>query len=400
MAFEATPTHQASLVERRAPMSRGKLLGWLTLAACFATALAPAALAQNATPVPPSGPSRPGDPAADQPSPESGMPVDPAVSVPPTEAAPEKNLLFDAPSQGFANLMGPAVGHMQPRADYREMWFPEVAVKGQPTNLSEERQEFSATCPLWQDPTSEWSATFHVRSELYQTSAVLPLTNQAFPLELWDVRLGTNYRHLFDNGWIAGGGVSVGSASDKPFHSYDELTMGVNAFLRIPQGDHNAWLFTLAYSANSELPFPVPGVAFIWQPSDCLRINVGLPFAVLYRPTDKWTFEFSYMLIRSVHARATYRLLDRLRIYGGYDWSNEGYFLADREDIRDRFFSYDQRVGTGLQYLLGRQALLDLGAGYSFDRFFFEGRQYSSNNLSRVDVGDGAFLSLRFEYRF
>jgi len=329
------------------------------------------------------------------------MPVGPTVVIPPTEPGPpEKNLLLEPFSPAFAHLLGPAVGQMQPRVDYRETWFPEVAVKGQPTNLSEERQDFSARFPLWQDPANEWSGTVRVRSELFQTGAILPITGQAFPPDLWDVTFGTNFRHLFDNGWIAGGGLNVGSPSDKPFHSYDEMTVGLNAFLRIPQGEHNAWLFTLAYAANSELPFPVPGVAFLWQPSDCLRINVGLPFAVLYRPTEDLTFEFSYMLIRSVHARATYRLRERLRIYGGYDWSNEGYFLADRADIQDRFFAYDQRLSAGVQYLVGRQALFDLGAGYIFDRFYFEGRQYSTNNLNRVDLDSGAFLSFRFEYRF
>ncbi len=331
-------------------------------------------------------------------------PSDPVLVVPSDEAPapglPEKSPVFDTPSQGFSNLLGPAVGQLVPRADYLVTWFPEVAVRAQPTNLSEERQDLSATCPLWQDPCNEWAATLHVRSELYQTSAILPVTGMAFPPDLWNVSLGASYRHLFDNGWIAGGGLSVGSASDKPFHSIDEMTMGVSAFLRLPQGEHNAWLFTIAYSPTSELAFPIPGVAFLWQPSDNLRINVGLPFAVWYRPTEDLTLEASYMLIRSVHAKATYRLSGRWRVYGGYDFSNEAYFLADRPDIRDRFFAYDQHLSAGVQYLLGRQAFLDLSTGYVFDRFFFEGRQYSTNNLNRIDVGDGTFLSLRFDYRF
>jgi len=385
-------------------MSRWKILAAFALAALAAAAFSRAALAQDATTAPNPVPTAPQGAEAEQFIREGGMPVEPTTVVPTgPPAGPDlrdKNLLLDPPSLGFANLMGPAVGNLQPRADYRAMWFPEAAVKGQPTNLSEEQQALSVTCPLWQDPTNEWSGTVHVRNELFQTSAILPNTGQAFPPDLWDVRLGTSYRHLFDNGWVAGGGLSVGSASDKPFHGIDEMTAGVNAFLRIPQGEHNAWLFTLSYSPTSELSFPLPGVAYLWQPSDCLRVNVGLPFAVWYRPVDKLTLEFSYMLIRTVHARATYWLLDRLRVYGGYDWSNEGYFLADRENTSDRFFAYDQRLTAGVQYFFNRQTLLDFAAGYSFDRFFFEGRQYSDNNLTRVDVGNGAFLSLRFEYRF
>src|SRR5262249_54011841 len=147
-------------------------------------------------------------------------------------------------------------------------------------------------------------------------------------------------------------------------------------------------------------PFPVPGVAFLWQPSDCLRVNVGLPFAVLYRPTDDLTLEFSYMLLRTIHAKATCRLYDAMRIYGGFDWSNESYFLADRQDNRDRFFYYDMRLTGGLQYFFSRQAVLDLATGFSFAREFFEGQQSNDSSRNRVDVGDGPFLSLRFEYRF
>jgi hypothetical protein len=376
-------------------MRSRELLGTLTLAAALISAFTSAALAQNQGQTP--DPTQSPPPAA----PAEAAPTLPAPAVlPPQPPAPEKSVLLDAPSAGFANLMGPAVGHLQPRADYRVTWFPSEPVHGQPTNLGEERQDLSVLVPFWQDPANELSGTVHVRSELFQTAAILPNTGQAFPPDLWDIRFGATYRHLFDNGWIAGGGLNVGSASDKPFNGLDEMTMGLNAFLRIPQGEHNAWLFTLAYSPTGELAFPLPGVAYIWQPSDSLHVNVGLPFAVMYRPCDDLTFEFSYMLLRTIHARATYRLAPWLRLYGGYDWSNESYFLVDRPDVNDRFFYYDMRLSAGLQYLFSRQAILDLSAGYSFDRYYFESHQSTSQNFNRVNVGDGPFLSLRFEYRF
>lgn len=148
----------------------------------------------------------------------------------------------------------------------------------------------------------------------------MPDSRRPFPDELWNVRLGTSYRHLFDPGWIAGGGVSLGSASDQPFAAFDDIVAGANAFLRLPQGEHNAWLFSLAYSSNSELPFPVPGVAYICHPSDCLRVQLGLPFQLLYRPVDEWTLELSYMLVRTVHARATYQPWRPLGVCVGFDW--------------------------------------------------------------------------------
>src|SRR5207244_7729232 len=124
------------------------------------------------------------------------------------------------------------------------------------------------------------------------------------------------------------------------FHSINEMTAGANAFLRIPQGEHNAWLFTLAYSPTSELPIPIPGVAYVRQPSEEFRMNIGLPFQVMWRPIDDVTLDFSYMLLRTVHARATYRLAPALRVYVSYDWGNEGWFLAERPNNNDRVYYY------------------------------------------------------------
>jgi hypothetical protein len=306
-----------------------------------------------------------------------------------------------ASSRGPFSIFSSAdVGHTPYRADYRVTGYPDQPVSGQPTNLGMLRQDLTLSSPIWQCSPDEWSMSVHVRNELFHTRAVFPDTLQPFPDELWDVRLGTTYRHLFDNGWVAGGTVSVGSASDKPFNSINEMTAGVNGFLRIPQGENNAWLFTLSYSSNSELPFPIPGVAFIWQPSDQLHMNIGLPFQVMYRPCDDLTLDFSYMLLTSVRARATYRVQPTLRVYGGYEFTNESYLPADRLDDRDRLFYYDQRAVGGVQYIVSRSATLDLSGGYAFDRYYFEGTSISDHNHNRIDIGDGGFLSADFRIRW
>ncbi len=345
-------------------------------------------------------PGAPDDPALRSTADQQALPAEP-VAAPEgprdTTPAPDAAGAF---AGGFSSWSAPALGHVPFRADYRAAWFPDEHVVGQQTVLGCVRQDLGLSCPLWQDGPDEWAASFNGRGEVFHTHAILPTTGQAFPDELWNVRLGTTYRHEFDNGWIAGGTVSVGSASDRPFHSIEEMTAGVNAFLRVPQGDHNAWLFSLAYSPTSELPFPIPGVAFLYQPSDRFRANIGLPFQLMYRPVDDLTLDLSYMLLRTVHARASYRVYDRVRVYAGFDWDNESYFLSDRADERERFFSYDKRLTAGVLVPVGRHVLLDLSGGYVFDRFYFEWRSYSDRNQNRVDVGNGPFGAVRLEARF
>jgi hypothetical protein len=297
-------------------------------------------------------------------------------------------------------LLTPVVGHLVPSANYRFTWFPNEPVRGQPTDLGYTQHDVAVILPLWQDATNEWSVNAHVRAEIFNTDAVLPTTLQPFPSELWSIRFGATYRHLFDNGWIAGGSVSFGSASNEPFHSINEMTAGVNAFLRIPSCEHNAWLFTLSYSANGELAFPIPGVAYLWQPTDYFRAYIGLPFALMWRPLNDLTLDLSYMLVRTVHARATYRVCRSARVYAAFDWANESYFLADRVNDNDRFFYYDKRLSAGVFFRLCENATLDLSGGYVFDRFYFEGQNYSDRNQNRVDVGNGPFVAIRIGVRY
>jgi hypothetical protein len=298
--------------------------------------------------------------------------------------------------RGLSGWMSPTVGHVP-------FVFPNEPVHGQPTTLGYTQQDFALSAPFWQDCRDEWSGSVHVRWEAFQTGAVLPDSGMPFPGDLWNVRLGTSYRHLFDNGWIGGANVSVGSASDQPFSTVNEMTAGVTAFLRVPQGEHNAWLFSLNYSTNSQVLnyVPIPGVAFFYAPAPWFQATIGFPFAdVTYRPRDDLTLQVSYALLTNIHARATYRLAPRWGVYGGFDWENENYFRAERTDDRARFFYYDKRLTAGVRFNLARGVSLDLHGGYVFDRFYFEGRQLSDSDHNRVSVGDGPYGAFQLQIRY
>jgi hypothetical protein len=366
-----------------------EILLFLTLAAPLsAQAPAPGPVIADPNPPPAGGDSPP-------------PPAPPVVPANGGEIVPSPPLLDRG---GMANFLNPAVGSFIPRADYRAAWFPQEQVQNQPAKLGYLQQDFSLNAPFWQCPGEEWSATVHIRAESFHTGAILPDTQQPFPDELWNVHFGTSYRHLFDNGWVAGGTVTLGSASDKPFHSINEMTVGATAFLRVPQGEHNAWLFSLNFSTNSEVLnyIPIPGVAYLYAPSDAFQAMIGFPFAsVFYRPDDDWILQFSYALLTNIHTRATYLALRPLRLYAGFDWSNESYFLVNRPEDRDRFFYFDQSVTLGLQLpVRSFNAVFDLSGGYSFDRYYFEGRTINHQNFNRINVGDAPFVALRAAIRF
>ncbi len=310
-----------------------------------------------------------------------------------------------APASAQSELqtwLNPRLGHLMPRAEYGLTDYPAQDVTGQGTRFRLLDHGASVFLPLYQDSRNEWSLSGRVGFQDIHTSAVLPSTGDRFPDELWDARLGAGYRHKFDNGWIGGASVTVGSASDRPFASADEMIVRAIGMLRIPSGQRNAWLGTLIYASDSEFlgGLPIPGLAYLYSPSDRFTAVIGFPFSsVQYRPLDKLTLEAQYLPVRRVRARATYALFRPLRLYVGFDWDSDHWLRADREDEQDKLFYYEKRASGGVRFDL-RHVGFRLAGGYAFDRFYFEGHDYADRNHNRLDIGSGPFVSAQVSVRF
>lgn len=299
------------------------------------------------------------------------------------------------------NLFAPELGKLPIRSDYRVTLFPDQPVVGQPAELGMVQQDFSLSAPLRQSAADEWAASVRIRNQEFATGAVLPDTGDPFPDALWNVRIGTSYRHRFDSGWIGALTVTVGSPSDRPFASAAELDVSATTVLRVPSRDRDAWIFFLNYGNNREfLPhIPIPGFGYSYQPSDQLTAVVTTGFVSLeYRPVEKLTLTASYVAVRTVDVRATYQIFRPVRLWVGFDWTNERYLRAGRLDRDDRLFYYEKRVRAGAIIGLARQLFVDITVGYSFDRFYFEGEDYGDRN--RIDVEDGPFGAVRIGTRF
>jgi hypothetical protein len=302
-------------------------------------------------------------------------------------------------------MLDPVLGRQMARGEYRITYYPDEGVEEQPADFSVLQHRVSVFAPLWQSSGDEWTASANVRRQEYDTRAVLPDTGARFPGELWDVRVGAGYRHKFENGWIGGVNLTLGSASDEPFASADELSVRAVALLRVPHGQRNAWLLSLLYASGEEYlsglsGVPIPGIAYQYAPFDRFLAIIGIPFSsVEYRPLEKLTLEASYVPVRRVRARVTYALFRPLRLYAGFDWDNEFHFLADRGDEDDKLYAYEKRLTAGARFDL-RHVGVEVSGGRAFDRFYFEGEGYSDRHDNRIDVADGWFASARVTVRF
>jgi hypothetical protein len=312
-----------------------------------------------------------------------------------------------APAAAQAELqqwVEPTLGKMMGRGDYRIQFYSDERVEGQDTRLDLIQHNFTLVTPLFQNSTDELAMSARLRYQEYDTEARLPDSGQRLPGELFDARAGLSYRHKFANAWILGGSLTVGSASDKPFHSEDELSVRAAALLRVPSGPRNAWLYSVTYASDVEIfnmrHVPIPGIAYLYSPSDKFKAVIGLPFtSVEYRPLEALSLDVSYFPVRTVRARATYAIFRPLRVFVGFDADHDSYYLADRGDKDDQLFYYEKRITGGMRFDL-RHVGIEVTGGYVFDRFYFEGERYSERNENRFNVGDGTFISGRLSFRW
>ena len=283
-------------------------------------------------------------------------------------------------------------------AQYKGTFNWDENVEGQNVEFGSDEHEFITTVPVFYKQNDAILSTLRLNYRSTDTEAVFPATNEVFPEQLWTLELGALYRHMFQNGWMGGAYLSFGSASDTLFDSTDEIIYGATGYLLVPHRDDNAWLFALNIANNREFlrNIPLPGIAYIYNASEDLRIVVGVPFeAVHYRPIEKLTFDFVYLPLRTVSAKCTYELFNQWKLYVAFRWYNDQHLLADRANADDRLYFYEKRILGGLKYEFNEYVSIDLSGGLAFDRFYFIAEEYDDRNQNRIDIEDGPFIAVR-----
>ena len=103
---------------------------------------------------------------------------------------------------------------------------------------------------------------------------------------------------------------------------------------------------------------------------------------------------------RTRWARATYRLVGKVFVYGGFESAQEAYLLADRENLSDRFMGFEKRLLGGVRWEFWRCADLEMTAGYAFDRYYGVGQNQIGNLQDEVNIEPGAYISAALHVRF
>ena len=281
-------------------------------------------------------------------------------------------------------------------------WAPAVAVEGQSARLGINAEYARVSAPLGIPVEGKpiWIAIAKFGRLELATDAILPDSSQPVPDQLWLVETGFMHIRPLESGGTLGGTFLFGSASDRPYAAGRDLTLMAIGFHNRPaRNDRDEWSFSVFYSPTSQLPYPLPGIAYVWRPDETLEAKIGVPPAIEWRPTEDWTFSANYFPLVNFNATARRRLADGLFLLAYYRSDTEIYFLADRLRDDERFYVFDQRAAVGLERVLGRGFSLEFLGSYLFDRQLFQGTNFSSGRIDQVRFDPGLGLSLQLLWR-
>ena len=281
-------------------------------------------------------------------------------------------------------------------------WAPATDVVGQPATLGMNAQFARVAAPLMPPTEGEplWIGIGRFGRLELATDAILPDSRLPVPDQLWLIETGLTHIRPLASGGTLGGTFLFGSASDQPFAAGRDLTLMAIGFWNTPaRNERDEWNFSFFYSPTSQLPYPLPGVAYAWRPSDSFEAKLGVPASLEWRPDDNWTLSAAYFPLVNVNVEARRRLGSGWEFVAFYRTDTQIYLLADRTLDAERFFAFDQRAAVGLERSLGGGFTLEALGSWLFDRELFQGTNFTSGRTDVVEFDPGPGLSLQLLWR-
>lgn len=196
-------------------------------------------------------------------------------------------------------------------------------------------------------------------------------------------------RNLRRGGENLGLTLSYGSASDQTFSSSRNTAVNLTASYGFKQNKETSqWLLLLNYSNNRAFlnNIPLPSVGYLYRPTKKFTMFAGLPFLSLTwvdfpRYIHRFTLSPSSLLLD-----LSWGVLGPIRFYSLFNYQAQSYLHSNRTRDELRLLFVEKKIALGLRAPVSRSLSFDLGFGYSFDRYLFEGEGVYSK------VGDKLYL--------
>lgn len=319
------------------------------------------------------------------------------LPLPPTPESEASLPLAEPRQQANSGSGESGVGNRSP-FQAQLVWMPTRKIKGQLRDYAQTSEEINLAFPLSIQDDGIWLALGSIQRIEIGTAALLPDSGPAIPDQLWDVEFGVMRLREFADGKKAGAMLRVGSPSDQPFTAMRDMTVSMLGFLTLPHGDRNAWNLSLFYSPTGQIIYPLPGIAYVWRPSDELTANLGIPFSIDYRPAPGHSLSINYTPLTNAQVLATRSLNEHWSVYASYRAITETFFLADRSDQQLRLYLFDQRLSLGVERKIVNGWSVNVSAGYVFDRQIFQGHSFSRDRVDQISIMPGLAGTLQLQW--
>jgi len=302
----------------------------------------------------------------------------------------------------FAEMLVPGGPRPLSRARYEQRRFGEADAAGQTLSLEQHRLDLST--PLASSERSSWRAQASAGYDGIGTQARFP-GGRPLPNRLWNVSGGLSHSRKLENERNLGASLSVGSASERPFHRGRDLGYSLSLTYRLPgEAPESAWFLFL--SASNTRGFlnhvPLPGFAYFFRAHERLRMMAGLPFVMLFwTPSDRWNVLAYYFPVSNAELRVSYGSPRSLQPYALLSHRTHNFRLSDRLDSQERLFQDEGLAQTGLVMPVARGVQADLGGGLAFGRRYFLATKVTQRNTAPgVRVANAAFGTVRLQAAF
>jgi len=277
----------------------------------------------------------------------------------------------------------------------------EPAGKGSPEVF---RQSGRISAVAVKTDSDTWTTAGRVSHLGLSQSPVVPQTNLVIPDSLWNVQGSLGYLHQLGERRQWGSSLSVGSASDRLFHSIHEMEFQATGSYMIPSREHNAWLFLLNYSNNRAFlsNVPIPGFAYVWRkPQQGFQAVVGFPFLALScHPPKAWSADVTIFGTTNQSVELARRLIGPVRAYLRYERNPLSWLRAGRDNDSNHLLYDEKKALIGLKSRLGHGLFLDIAGGRSFDRRFFEALDAGHTNAPEATLANAWLLTATFSARW
>ena len=191
--------------------------------------------------------------------------------------------------------------------------------------------------------------------------------------------------------------VAVGSVSDEPFNSSDEIYFSILALFKVYEREEHSWHIGAIY--NSTKDFPYPAVYYAYDTPD-LYVQIGLPFNLEWQAAEKWSLSVNYRPVYEFDAEFLYHFNDAVSAGPRVEMTVDKVAIADRPDEDEYFFVRTGRAGLVLRYNSTKATFgLTFFAGVLFDGEYFAGED-STDNDSATDINDGFVTMVSIWARF